>query len=108
MRSIFLDEFDTYVRIKCEKEIVQSKLVKGSMRPEWNVGAIFFRYDQKKPIKIEVWIKRPFSDELYGFVLLDAEPNNKHFLLECNLTGFEITKGRLEMEVQSMTNINDL
>lgn len=99
---------DTYVNIKCENKNVLSKVIKDSLNPEWNVGAIFYRYNQTKPIFIEVWIRNAFKDELYGSVVLDAQPNNKHVILECSISGTPIAKGILQMEVQSMTNITAL
>lgn len=56
----------------------------------------------------KVWIRNAFKDELYGMVSLDAEPNNKHIMLECNLTGSSVTRGKLQIEVQSMSSITAL
>lgn len=53
-------------------------------------------------------IKNSFRDEYYGSVSLDAEPNNKHILLECNLTGTPTTQGKIKIEIQSMSNITAL
>jgi calpain-5 len=45
---------DTYVKIKCQGEHVASKVVRYNLHPEYNTSAIFYRKNQKKPIKIEV------------------------------------------------------
>jgi calpain-5 len=52
------DGLDTYVRLRCQGEQVVSKVIRDSLRPEYNASAIFYRHDQKKPIKIEVIIKK--------------------------------------------------
>lgn len=53
----------------------------------------------------KVWLKRAIKDEYYGEAYLDAEPDNRHIVLECNLIGGPMTKGKLEVELQSMTNL---
>jgi hypothetical protein len=45
---------------------------------------------------------------MYGYTFLEAEPNNRHFLIEANLTGYEFTKGRVSLEIQSMSDYKAL
>jgi hypothetical protein len=57
----------------------------------------------------KIWIKKALNDDLYGYVLVDAEPNNKHLLLDIPIVGTTpYNKGRVELEVQSMSNVNGL
>ncbi len=126
--------FDSYVRILCEGKSVTGRPFKSSSNPEWETGAVFYRYKQSIPIIIEVsrlcfkarkkrkflklnfffffylkiWIKKAFRDELYGSISLDAEPNNRHLMLQSNLnkSANDTRKnGVISIEVQSMTSL---
>lgn len=58
--------------------------------------------------KKKIWIKNTFKDDLYGTVIVDAKPNNKHILLECSISSTHSTSSIIKMDLQSMTNINSL
>ena len=58
----------------------------------------------------QIWVKNPFKDELYSEVFLDAEPNNKHIMLETSFNSYiddseSKVNGRIKIEVQSMSNL---
>jgi hypothetical protein len=57
-----------------------------------------------------MWAKKKLNDELYGEVILDAEPNNKHLLIESEIkrTDSSIKLGRMTIEVKSMNDIRSL
>jgi len=100
--------FDSFIRIVCENKSVVGEVVKSSLNPEWNTSALFYRYKQKRPILIEIWIKKAFRNELYAGILLDAEPDNKHVILQSSLTTLktkERKSGLVTIELQSMSNI---
>jgi len=99
---------DTYVKIICEGKSVTGKVVKNSMIPEWETSAIFYRYKQKSPILIEIWISKSFRDEKYASITLDATPNNKHVILQSSLdtnNDNERKSGIVTIDLQSMTSI---
>lgn len=52
-------------------------------------------------------MKKPLRDEVYGEVYLDAEPDNRHIILECKLASVDggMKNGKIELEIQSMTNL---
>lgn len=84
--------------------------IKNSVKPTYNTSAIFYRYDQSRTIKVQIWIKNPFKDEMYSEVLIDAESDNRHVLLETSFTSYLDTSslkadGRIKIEVQSMSNL---
>ena len=41
--------------IKCEGQVVRGFVAKRDFNPKWNTSAIFYRYKQTQPIKIEVF-----------------------------------------------------
>ena len=102
----------TYVCIKCETKKVYGRVFKNSSNPEWNTSAIFYRYQIKQPILIEIWQKNTLSDVYIGEVALDAEPNNKHLIITSVLTNNKnksvLANGKIQVELQSMTNVRAL
>ena len=57
---------------------------------------------------LKIWIKKAFRNELYAGILLDAEPDNKHVILQSSLTTLktkERKSGLVTIELQSMSNI---
>lgn len=104
-------EIDTFISIRCEGKYVKGTVVKKDLNPKWNTSAIFYRYNQTKSIKVEIWINGTISDELYGEIILDAKPDNKAKILECSIRSVKNSKaatGIIEIEIQSMSNIKAL
>ena len=59
----------------------------------------------------KIWINGTITDDLIGEVILDAKPDNKAKILECSIQSINDPKtsiGRIEVEIQSMTNIKGL
>ncbi|XP_077326682.1 calpain-5-like [Lithobates pipiens] len=56
-----------YVTIHCEGQKVRSQTMKGRS-PEFDVKAIFYRKQEKKPIVVQVWQSRWARDTLLGSV----------------------------------------
>lgn len=126
----------TYVCIKCESKRVCGRVVRNNSNPEWNTSAIFYRYQLKQPILIEVsvfnhfdcilspiafssrflsvqvWQKNTLSDVYIGEIALDAEPDNKHLIITSALTNNKnksiLANGKIQVELQSMTNVRAL
>jgi hypothetical protein len=40
--------------VKCEGDVVRGFVAKKDSNPKWNTSAVFYRYKQTKPVKIEV------------------------------------------------------
>lgn len=103
--------FDSYIRILCEGKKVTGPVIKSSLNPEWETSAIFYRSKQTSPIIVEIWIKKAFRDEMYGSISLDAEPNNKHVILQSSLnkiSGDSRRSGMVSIELQSMNNLTSI
>jgi len=45
---------DTYCIVKCGRQRVRSSIVHESHSPQWDLDAVFFRYDVLEPIIVEV------------------------------------------------------
>ncbi|XP_023700707.2 calpain-5-like [Paramormyrops kingsleyae] len=61
---------DPYLIIHCEGRTIQSRVIKDTMDPVFNISAIFYRKKPSKPIVIEVWNSNDIQDEFMGQVVL--------------------------------------
>ncbi|XP_028653783.2 calpain-5-like isoform X1 [Erpetoichthys calabaricus] len=66
---------DVFAMIKCEGTSVRSTVFKSSSSPDFNLKAIFYRRNPRRPIKIEVYSKGFFRNILLGCVSVEAAVN---------------------------------
>ena len=61
----------------------------------------------------QIWTKHALKDDLYGELFIDAEPDNKHVIIESSLDAQKQknqanslrASGRIVVEIQSMADI---
>ncbi|KAM4546359.1 calpain-5-like [Fundulus diaphanus] len=70
------DGKDPYVIISCEGQTVKSTVKKGTLTPEFETGAIFYRKKVRKPITVEVWSSSVGRETFLGQVVLSGLPTD--------------------------------
>ncbi|XP_067879851.1 calpain-5-like [Heterodontus francisci] len=66
---------DAYVEISSEGTKVKSKVHKSNCNPDFDLKGLFYRRNEKKPIKIQVWSSSFLRDVFLGQVSVAAEQN---------------------------------
>lgn len=79
---------DPYALISCEGRKVRTPVIKDSLVPQWNTGALFFvRRPQKAQLVIQVWDSNWFVDSFMGQAKLSIDINDKAVVETHNLMG---------------------
>lgn len=79
---------DPYALISCEGREVKTPVIKDSLDPKWNTGALFFvRRPQNAQLVIQVWESNVFWDSFMGQAKLNIDINNKAVVETHNLMG---------------------
>ncbi|XP_051953604.1 calpain-5-like [Xyrauchen texanus] len=64
---------DPYVIISCEGEKVRSPVHKDTQSPDFDLKAVFYRKNPKKPIRIQIYNKNILKDSFMGQVTMSGE-----------------------------------
>jgi len=79
---------DPYALVSCEGREVKTPVIKDSLDPKWNTGALFFvRRPQNAQLVIQVWDSNVFWDSFMGQAKLNLDINNKAVVETHNLMG---------------------
>ncbi|XP_067828278.1 calpain-5-like isoform X2 [Heptranchias perlo] len=66
---------DAYVVISSEGTKVRSKVHKSNSNPDFDLKGLFYRKNEKKPIKIQVWCSSFLRDQFLGQATVEADQN---------------------------------
>ncbi|XP_058877015.1 calpain-5-like isoform X2 [Acipenser ruthenus] len=101
---------DVYAVMRCEGNTVKSRVFKSTSRPEFDLKAVFYRQNPRRPIRIEVWSKGVLQDALLGRVSVEAAENEigRIHVLSLQDKSKHRTTGSVLIETSSSDNLTEL
>ncbi|XP_036002300.1 calpain-5 [Fundulus heteroclitus] len=102
---------DVYAVVRCESDVVRTRVFKDDGNPEFNLRTIFYRRYPDTYISVELWSRGLLWDSLLGAARLQTSESERSRSLMIDLRGGRSrsgSRGRIHVETSTSVSLTDL